>query len=192
MEHHAQTKKSHRGGFTLVELLVSVAIFSIVMMIAVGALLTMAEANRKAQAIKSVMNNLNFAIESLSRTIRVGTTYHCGVSGAVNVAQNCTGGSQYFAFESASGDPNTNADQYVYRFANNRLERSTNGGGTFVAVTAPEVVIEDLRFYVVGAIPGDTVAPKVVIVVRGYAGISSRTRSNFNLQTTVTQRLLDI
>lgn len=184
--------RGRKGGFTLVELLVSVAIFSIVMMVAVGALLTMSEANRKAQALKSVMNNLNFAVESLSRSIRVGTSFHCGVSGSITAPQDCTGGSPYFAFESSTGDPASGVDQVVYRFTSNRIERSVDGGGVFYPVTAPEVVIEDLRFYVVGAGSADTVQPKVVITIRGYAGISARIRSEFNLQTTVTQRLLDI
>ncbi|MBX9765465.1 type II secretion system GspH family protein, partial [Patescibacteria group bacterium] len=47
-----------RRGFTLVELMVAVSIFAIVMMIGVGALLSLVQTNRRAQAINSVMNNL--------------------------------------------------------------------------------------------------------------------------------------
>lgn len=184
-------RKSSKG-FTLVELLVAVAIFSVVMLIATGALLTMVDANRKAQALKSVMNNLSFALESVSRTIRVGSAYHCGTGGAISSPQDCTSGSTYFAFESATGDLDSSADQYVYRYLGNRVERSIDGGATFAPVTAPEVVIEDLRFYVVGSPLSDSLQPKVVVTVKGYAGIATRVRSAFNLQTTITQRLLDI
>lgn len=190
--HACHSRPSRSGGFTLVELLVSVGIFSVVMLIAVGALLTMAEANRKAQALKSVMDNLNFAVESMSRGIRVGTTYHCGVGGLLTVPQNCTGGSDYFAFESAHGDALQGSDQVVYRFNNAAIERSIDGGGIFTPVTASEVVIEDLDFYVTGAASGDSLQPKVVITIRGYAGVTVRSRSEFSIQTTVTQRLLDI
>lgn len=180
-------------GFTLVELLVSIAIFSLVMMIAVGSLLTMTEASRKAQALKSVMNNLNFAVESMSRMIRVGTTYHCGVVGSIGVAQDCTSGSSYIALEQSDGDLDSLADQVIFRLLEGRIERSTDGGASFVPITADEVVIEDLKFYVVGSAPGpDTVQPKVVMTVRGYASISERTRTDFDLQTTITQRLPDI
>jgi prepilin-type N-terminal cleavage/methylation domain-containing protein len=187
-----EREKNTQGGFTLIELLVSVAIFSVVMLIAVGSLLTMTEASRKAQALKSVMNNLNFALESMSRTIRVGTNYHCGIGGAAST-QDCIQGSSYFAFEGSGGDPNDPSDQVVYRLIDSQIERSTDGGDNFLAITASEVVIEDLQFYVVGSAPGpDTIQPKVVMTIQGYADITPRTRTEFNLQTTIAQRLPDI
>ena len=185
----------HARGFTLIELLVSVAVFSVVMLIAVGSLLTMAEASRKAQALKSVMNNLNFAMESMSRTIRVGASYTCGSTCESN-------GSTYLSLEGSGGDRDTLADQVVYCLGSgsscsssgNSILRSLNGGGTFVPITASEVIIEDLKFYVVGELSGsaDNIQPKVVIVLRGYTEISKKTRTEFNLQTTITQRLLDL
>ena len=192
-------------GFTLIELLVSVAIFSVVMLIAVGSLLTMTEASRKAQALKSVMNNLNFALESMSRTIRVGTTYHCGTSGSVSGTQDCPQGETYFAFEKSGGDRASSADQVVYCLgiadggapycsaSGTAILRSTDGGSAFIAITASEVVIEKLMFYAVGSAPGpDTVQPKVIMTVQGHADITARTRTDFNLQTTIAQRLPDL
>ncbi len=184
--------RNSRRGFTLIELLVSVAIFSVVMLIAVGSLLSMVEASRKAQAMKSVINNLNFALESMSRTIRVGTTYHCGTTGTISSAQNCAQGSSYFAFEKSGGDTGSSADQVIYRLLSSRIERSTDGGGEFIPITASEVIVETLTFYVVGAESSDTTQPKVVMVVRGYAEVTARTRTEFNLQTTIAQRLPDI
>ena len=58
----------HRG-FTLIELMVSVTIFIIVMVIALGSLLSISEAERKAEQLKTVMNNLNFGLESMARAI---------------------------------------------------------------------------------------------------------------------------
>lgn len=193
-------------GFTLIELLVSVAIFSAVMLIAVGALLTMTEASRKAQTLKSVMNNLNFALESMSRTIRVGTTYHCGSSGSVAGTQDCPQGESFFAFEKSGGSPSTATDQVVYclgivqsatppfcSMSGTSILRSTDGGSTFIAITAAEVVIEKLAFYTVGSAPlPDTVQPKVIMTLQGYADITSRTKTEFNLQTTIAQRLPDL
>lgn len=180
-------------GFTLIELLVSVAIFSVVMLVAVGSLLTMVEASRKAQAMKSVMNNLNFAMESMSRTVRVGSYYHCGVAGSIGSPQDCPQGSSYFAFEKSGGDPYTLTDQVIYRLLNSRIERSTDGGSAFIPITSPEVIIENLQFFVVGSEPlPDTIQPKVVMIVRGYAEITERSRTEFDLQTTIAQRLPDI
>lgn len=181
-------------GFTLIELLVSVGIFTVVMVVALGALLSISEADRKAQTLKTVTNNLNFALDNMSRSIRTGNTYHCGsLSGG-----DCTTGSTFFAFDANDGN------QRVYRWSSagcpNTLgcvERSTDGGNNYYAITAPEVVIlnpsggSGLMFYLVGSIPGDVWQPRVTITLRGYVQVTAAQRSNFDLQTTVTQRLYD-
>src|SRR3989344_7842968 len=64
-------------GFTLIEVVVSVALFSIVMVVCVTALLALVNANRKAQALQSVMNNLSIALDDMARNVRMGTNYHC-------------------------------------------------------------------------------------------------------------------
>ena len=70
--------------------------------------------------------------------------------------------------------------------------RSTNGGGSYTAITALEVVVEDLKFYVTGTSATDVLQPRVIIVVVGYAGVQEKIRTDFNIQTSVSQRQLDI
>src|SRR3989344_5257439 len=62
-------------GFTLVEMIVAIALFSVVMIVCVGALLALVNANRKAQALQSVMNNLNIALDGMVRSVRMGNSY---------------------------------------------------------------------------------------------------------------------
>src|SRR3989338_987870 len=94
-----------KRGFTLIEMLVSVAIFSVVMLIALGSLLAMSESDRKAQTLKSVINNLNFSLDSMSRTIRTGTMYHCDVAqGSISAPRDCAvTAATSFAFLAADG-----------------------------------------------------------------------------------------
>ncbi|MEK7606343.1 MAG: type II secretion system protein [Patescibacteria group bacterium] len=169
-------------GFTLVEMIVSVFIFSIVMLIATGALVSIVEANRKAQSVKSVMNNLNFALDSMTRAIRVGTAYDCGVSSC-----DPDQGTEEFNFLSTDGE------EIHYRFnkTDMSLERSTDGGINYLALTAPEVDIEVLKFYVRGERSTDNEQPRVLLVFQGFAGPEGKTRTVFSLQTLITQRLLD-
>lgn len=176
-------------------MLVAVAVFSIVMVIAVGSILTMIDANRKAQALGSVMNNLNFALESMVRNARIGTAYHCETDinpTAVASPRDCFSNGILFAFEPFDGDPTSSSDQVVYRLRNARLERSVNGGSTFAAVTAEEVQIERLRFYVVGAARNDSLQPKLIVTLRGTAGTSARIQTEFALQAVASQRVFDI
>ncbi len=68
---------STKRGFTLLEMLVSLGVFAIVAVIAVGALVRITILNRQAQTLQSSMNNIAFAMESISRDLRVGTNYAC-------------------------------------------------------------------------------------------------------------------
>lgn len=194
-------------GFTLVELLVSVFIFSMVMLIAVGSLLSMIDANRKAQTIKSAVNNLSFALDGISRAVRVGTTFHCstatdaGSAALLSTATNCSGGGTLLSFEPYNGDTANTGDQWVYcrgtgttcSDSGTSILRSQNGGASYASITSPEVTVDDLHFYVAGALAGaaDRLQPKIVMVIHGYAGASTKTRTEIRLETTMTPRLLD-
>jgi prepilin-type N-terminal cleavage/methylation domain-containing protein len=75
------------NGFTLIEIIVSLAIFSVVAVIAIGALVRVTSANRQAQAIQSGVNNISFVLDDISREMRVGTGYGCYYgSGLLNQA----------------------------------------------------------------------------------------------------------
>ncbi len=185
-------------------MMVAVTIFSIVMMVGIGALLSLVATNHRAQAINSVMNNLNAALEDMSRSIRVGTVYHCVTSGAtpppppppgsIGSPNDCQGGGgRLLAFESALGDSSDPSDQVVYRLNGRQLERSLQGGqnGTWVAITAPEVSIDTFNFYVTGSPQNDNLQPRVLMRIQGSAEVQGG-RTNFTVQASVVQRLLDI
>lgn len=189
--------------FTLIEIMVAVSIFSIVMMIGVGALLTMVEVNKRAQGINSVMNNLNAAVEQMSRSLRVGASYHCEQSatppspGILATTRDCaTDGGLLVAFEASGGDQEDPTDQVVYRLNGSHLERSLSAGanGTWVALTAPEVQITNFRFYVTGSqtlANGDTVQPRVLMIIKGTAALQGGP-TEFTVQSSITQRLIDL
>ena len=189
-----------KKGFTLIELMVSVAIFTVVMMLALSSLLSISAAERKAETLKSVMSNLNFALESMSRTIRNGCNYHCGTSGSG--PQNCgssgdAGGSTgqtYLSLVSVDGN------SVAYCLDAGTLKRQITSGAistncsdttSFLPMTAPEVSITDLSFYVKGAPVGDGIQPKVTVTLSGNIFIGSVASSTFSVQTSVTQRIYD-
>jgi len=194
------------AGFTLVEIIVATGLFAAVMLIAVGSLMSIIDANRKAQSQQIVMNNLSAALESISRTIRVGALYHCGSSGSLTDPEDCTEGGSYFAFKprEAISDTSLSTLRYVYRRNTDSvggfIEMSKDGGSTFSRLTAPEINVEGFMFYVTGSCPksgsfgctADDLQPRALITVYGSAQISEKTRTTFNVQTSVTQRLFDI
>ena len=66
-----------RDGFTLIEIVVSLGIFSFVITMAVGALLVLIGTSEQLRGEQSVMTNLTFAVDSMTREIRTGTDYFC-------------------------------------------------------------------------------------------------------------------
>jgi type II secretory pathway pseudopilin PulG len=170
-------------GFTLIELMTSVSIFIVIMTISMGSIIGIFEANRKSRALKTVLINLNLAVESMSREMRYGTNYHCG-SGTVTVPQNCPGGNTLISFLSSD-----NA-QVTYRLSGTTIERKVDSGD-FIPVTAPEISVDNLTFYTLGALAGDTFQPKVIVRIKSHAG-SDEGRTDFTLQTLISQRSLDI
>ena len=198
-KYEMQSKKT--AGFTLVELVVAVALFAVVMTVVAGALLTIVDANRKALAQQVVISNLNFALESMSRALRVGSAYHCDASqGDITQARDCPSGTgaDSIAFEAGEGDYSNSADQRIFRLntSTHQIERSVDSGVTWIAITAPEIYISNLKFFVKGADGSaegsGALQARVVFVVRGYSVTADRSRVYFNLSTAVSQRILDI
>jgi len=207
-------------GFTLIEMLVAVALFSTVMVIALGTLLAISTSDRKAQSLKAVINNLNFAVDSMSRAVRTGTNWTCssGTCNGINdinfVPANGVG-RVYYRLESLVNDPSNAATvcgqtaPYV-----GCLVKSTDGT-TWLPLTSPEVIVNDYSasspasylFYMVGqaiASTPDTTQPKLVMTLSGYVRLAGGAATQascatagtqcsvFHLQTSVTQRIYDI
>ena len=203
-----QRIKSDKGGFTLVEMIVAVGLFAIVMLICISALLSLVDANRKAQALQSVMNNLNVALDGLVRNVREGTAYQCAATSpgsapvypsAYPATADCSNsGGEELSFEPYHQSAGA-VSLWVYWFQKDangvgRLYRSEDGvPADGVPITAPEVSIDDVKFYVIGASSADNVQPKVLVIIRGSAGATKATvRTTFHIQATAVQRQLDL
>lgn len=179
----SQRAGNKAAGFTLVELLIAIAIFTIIMTLSMGSIVGIFDSNRKVRTLKTVMNNLNLAVESMSKEMRFGKRYHCGAGDVTQVA-NCGTGGNLMSFLATDGT------QITYRLSGSSIEKQVGNGG-YAAVTAPEVVIDDLAFYTLGAGTGDSLQPKVIIKIKSHAG-SGKERTDFTLETMVSQRALDI
>lgn len=191
-----------KAGFTLIEMLVSVALFSMVMVVALGALLSMSVAARKAEGINAAVNNLSAAIDSMSRAVRTGANYHCGAGGTIAAPQDCSASPQpffsYMAFDGSQityclSSPSTNTcnSSTSCPTGSCTILRSINGGA-YSSLTAQEVNIKFLGFYTVGSTLGDAVQPKMTVLVSGSVPVTANTTSLFNIQTSITQRIFDL
>ncbi|PIQ91399.1 MAG: hypothetical protein COV70_03885 [Parcubacteria group bacterium CG11_big_fil_rev_8_21_14_0_20_39_22] len=171
-----------KAGFSLIELIVATGLFVTVSVIAVGSLLSIVGANQKAQAMETVMNNLNFSLESMARNLRMGSRYHCGDTGNIQTERDCAqNGDDFVAFLSVSG-ANT-----IYALQDGSVVVSTNGGSTYFPLTSPAATIDHLLFYVDGT-GSAAEQPRILITISGEVNERDRTRTRFNMQTLVSQR----
>ena len=198
--------KNTSAGFTLVELLVSLALFTIAMTVSIGSLYTVSQASKRVQAMRSVLDNLNFAMESMSRNIRTGTKVTCGPLVNINAPVSCalsTGGSDTISFQSTLGvqekvsytldQSNPNAISIAKVVA--PLDTDTSGTivPSTIAVTAPEIQITSLKFFVDGNDAGgvsDLRQPNVIIIVSGVATVNDQS-APFTIQTYASQRTIE-
>lgn len=171
-------------GFTLVELLVAVALFTLITTFALGAVLSIFDANRRAKSMKTVVDNLNFSIEDMARTVKFGGRYYCGEGTSTNDCQ----------FGASSIAVTFEGRRIIYRWAgvNNPIVKCVDSSTICTEITSPETRIEYVRFYVMGSTLGDSLQPKVLAVIKGYVGNKPTSQSIFSIQTSMSQRKLDI
>jgi prepilin-type N-terminal cleavage/methylation domain-containing protein len=182
---------TYTDGFTLVEMMIAVALFSVVMTICVGSLLSLVDASRKAQALQSVMSNLNSTIDGMVRSLRMGSNYRV-------VSQT------ELSFTPYGADPNDDSKRWVYKWEDtdgdlnpDRITKRYTPKGfsnpVTVNMTGSDVEISYVRFYVEGESTLDLTQPRVLIIIRGLAGAEKqKTKTEFNIQASATQRILDI
>lgn len=177
-----------KRGYTLIELIVAVGLFSLVMLLASGSYLMMIGLSRQAQGIAIGIDNLSFATEAMARDIRTGTSYNCGGLG------DCPGGASSFSFINSSGVL-VSYEQGTQQGINSIVGDITKDGG--VALTDPSVNITSLTFYTSEsssqtARQGDYQQPHVTIVVSGTVSYAAGKSEPFNIETGATMRGSDL
>jgi prepilin-type N-terminal cleavage/methylation domain-containing protein len=185
-------------GFSLAELMVSVALFSIVITIGVGTLMVMIDANAKAQALYSVMTNLSFSTDSMTRNIRTAYNYYCTTDNINQLpgdtepgqggTQECVSGGDAFVF-----NREIDGQRMGYRLntINGRGAIEENSGNGWLRITPEEVNITMLQFRALGTDAGDTNQARVMIRIEGMVDGYSGQGASFALQTQVAQQILN-
>jgi type II secretory pathway pseudopilin PulG len=177
-------------GFTLVETLVSLGIFVTVMTVSVSSLVIVNNAALRAQQMRVLLDNINFAIDSMVRTIRTAEAVACG---AVPQGEDCPMGSGFkgemLYVESTLGQN----EDIVYRQSGGVIEKKIGDGSTnWLSMTSSDIEITKLDFYVTGTALNDTDQPIVRIFIAGIAKTKGGQSAPFSFQTAVTPRAPDL
>ncbi len=190
MRTHSTTR-----GYTLLELIVSIGIFSLVMLAATGAYITLIDLDRHARATNDVVSNLSFAVDSMSRAVRTGTEYRCNETGYNCFNINAPGQSLQFKDE--------NGRTIVYRLVGGQIEARITpltGSAYTSKLTDPRITIQTLSFFVrgvgtPGGSPAETapyIQPQVTFVIAGSMEAGKGKTVNFSIEGGATQRVLEL
>lgn len=203
-------------GFTLVEIMVALMIFSLVVVVALAALVRIVDANRKAQTIQDAVVNLSFSMESMTRELRTGSAYYCKVL-APNTDLNVTSiPSQDIS--ACNGTSVGNGTGVGFAFLSNRngsscrlinayqiVPNMTGTGGTFNGTYSFEKATQDSCGATLVFTPvvsgramtitdyylhmNDTEYPLAFIKLDGNAGTKVSGKTYFTLQTAASPRI---
>jgi prepilin-type N-terminal cleavage/methylation domain-containing protein len=152
-------------GFTLIEVLVSVALFSIIAVLVVGAFMSVLDANRKARAERQVLDSTQSFIELMTREIR----------DTAGFTSSCMGTSCSFWTPDGS-------NEIAYRLNGTTVERRSCSSCPWEPMTDAGVQIDYLDF-------GDTPSGSgVVVSISGIAQAGTAQETDFDIETTVAPR----
>ena len=203
-------------GFTLVELLVVLGLFSSIATLSLGALFNTQAINGRLQETQSILDNINLSSQTIVRDIRFGSDFYCATALPVvgqgetvpTVRKNCryvdNVPGKVLIFTSA--DATNELDRVMYYVQNGILYKDTYpyvGTPVTEQMTTNDVTINSLIFYVEGSQTSDGSndyldasdfkQPLVTIFLSGLtkpikAGASP---VPFNFQTTVSVSEID-
>ncbi len=196
-------------------MIVSLGLFSVVATIVVGSLLILISSNRQFQVEQSIMTNLSFAIDSMTREIRTGTSFYCEYGSSqsfisdlnnktITDTQDCYGnnfgGFYAISFVETGNSITDNAGDritYYYDKTTKSIFRRVESNQARV-LTSSDIEITDMSIFVTGteafnsSSPNNVFQPTVTIYIEAQEKGSGSNGQKYKLQTTVTQRTLDV
>lgn len=176
-------------GITLIEILVSVMIFSLVMLSALGIFNFVLEDQRNSISSQNIQEGVRYALEMMSKEIRAAQISNT----------ECYGAGTKQVFNAPSVSELRFKNKYgvctTYNLNGNRIQ-ITRGAGAPEFLTSSKVRVTNLRFEIVdndiGAPPGAKVQPKVTILMDMETTIGKTAQGNkVKIQTTVSGRIYE-
>lgn len=186
----------HKKGFTLIEMLVVLAVFSIVTIIIVDIFMMASRAQRRTLAIQKIQSDARYSMEAMAREIKMDMIDYDFYGGIISEIPTSVLALRDADDNSIIFKKNT---ENCPTPATNCLVVSLDGGATWESITAKGISVEDLKFYIypqkdpfklVGSTYEAHNQPLVtiVLVTKGVSGRVEEQQTVY-LQTTVSNRI---
>lgn len=186
-----------KKGFTLVEMLIVLAIFSVVTVVIVDIFMMASKAQRRTLAVQKIQSDAQYSLEAMAREIRMDMIDYDYYGGTITAAP-----SPILALR----DQDDN--QIIFKKDSDNcppagtscLIVSIDGGTTWESITSQGINVLDLKFYIspdvdpfvmnTGYTYDANMQPRVTIVLttKGFLGRPEE-QQTVSLQTTVSNRI---
>lgn len=163
----------NKKGFTLIELMVALGLFSIIMVITTGGFVRFLKTQKQTSSFASVNNSLSVALEQMAKEIRTGKNF--STDGA-----SCPSSGAALSFVNSKG---ANVTYYLENGAVKRGPDCSSGQ----EITGNKVSIGYLTFIVSN---NSNYPPRITILIGANPNNESASIYTVNLQTTVSSRQL--
>ena len=177
-------------GFTLIEMMVAVLIFSIVVGVVIGVFVSALQVQRYNLAYQQLLDQTSYAMECMGRAIRMAVKDDgtCGFSG---YNYRVSSGNTKIEFQNYEGDCqefylDTSVDP-------NQLAASKGADFSDTPLTSNNFNVTSLNFETIGELGSefsDDVQPRVTIFME-IQGEGAGPQPKITIQTTISQRNLD-
>lgn len=172
-------------GFTLIEMIVAVAVFTLVTSAASGLFISSLRAQRQSLASQSLLDQTSYLMEYMSRTLRMAkkelSAPACLSSNGLNYEK--TRGGKGIKFVNYYGV----CQEFFWDDSAYQL-KEVKGGGAEDFLTSNELKVVLFNIKLAGESQDDDDQPRVTI----FLDIEGKERSKIKIQTTISQRSPDI
>lgn len=195
-QHHFSKSKFSKAnstksgaGYTLIELLVALAVFVIVIAAPTGFFVSALKGQQKALASQELYDNVSYTLEYMSRALRMAKKDLTGSCITEGMNYEATRAGKGVAFKNYEGE----CQEFFWDTIDNRL-KETSEKGTDIPLTASNVEVVSFIIGEHGWGQGDTDQPKVTLFleIKGNRGTLPELQPTMKIQTSVSQRKLDI
>ena len=181
-----KTKFFFESGFTLLEMIVSIGLFSVLVVAAIGIMLGVSNAQIKAANLQAVQDNIRFSLELMTKELRTGQKY--------NLSSACAVQGLEISFDTAAGEKRTyyldSAKKAIMKVKGTPTPSCDNA----VQFTGEDILVNTFTLSLRGQAVGPNDGQPMITISLKISSADPRfgPQTNMNLQTTVVQRIRDL
>ena len=176
-------------GFTLIEMMVTVLIFSIIIGVTIGVFISAIRMQRYSLTYQQLLGQTSYAIEYMSRMIRMARKNTAGICPGMDANMNyqVTDGETHIKFVNYEED---DCLEFFWDATQKQLKVDRIGYTEPLLLISEDLEVSSLNFYLSGESDADLLQPRVTIFMK-VQGRGSGPQPKIEIQTTVSQRNLD-